>query len=75
LGPEDEFPILRFFDNGFHNRRKSGDRAAAKVVAVSEASRQDYGIKLAQGVLLMPDIRNIASFDAPDCLVTILVAI
>ena len=62
--PSTGIPRPRGLDHLGHHRGEPGDRAAAQVVAVREATRQDHRVDAAQVVVAVPERDRLVAADA-----------
>jgi len=58
-----------------HDRAEAGDRAAAQVVAVAEAARQDHDVGALQVVILVPQVRRLLAELVDHGVVRVVVAV
>ena len=70
-----EFAVARFLNDAGHYRRKTGDCAAAKIIAVGKSARQHNRIESIDGSFLVPDVLSPQPRDAVQGGETILVTI
>src|SRR5207247_2051996 len=72
---EHELARARIANHRLHNRRKTSDRAAAQIIAVSETARQDDRVVIAERCFFVPEVIGLQTLNAVDAGDTILVAI
>ena len=71
---DDRLARLGVLDDGLHHRRKAGDRAGAKVVAVGEAAWEDDAIVRGEVGLAVPDEVSFVAHDVPQGVLRVVVA-
>src|SRR6478752_4287817 len=73
--PNHELPLPRLLYHAGHDRRKSGNGAAAEIIAVGKTARQHNRVESVERPVLVPDVFGSDAGNSVQCSQTILVAI